>query len=160
MQEKICWRETVLGRVGVAVADECVTRVFLPEMKAQAGDCLRRRSLVAEETLDKIEAYLQGESQKILAPIALGGSDWQRRVWAVIRAIPYGQTLTYAQVAAKLGKPGAARAVGRACKENKLPLLIPCHRVVAVSSLGGYVGGLACKRWLLDLEQGRKTALN
>jgi len=160
MQEKVWWRQTAIGQVGVAVADECVTRVFLPTMREQARGCLRRRSELAEQTLDQIVAYLDGESKKILAPIALGGTDWQQQVWAVIRAIPYGATWTYAQVAAKIGKPGAARAVGRACRENKLPLIIPCHRVVAMEELGGFVGGTECKKLLLDLEQGKQLALD
>lgn len=155
MKERVWWRETPIGEVGVAVADELVVTVLLPGMSAKEG-LVRRRTLLAEKTLDQIEEYLMGRRQKVLAPIALAGSDWQQQVWAVIRDIPYGQTRTYAWVAAQVGKPGGARAVGRACRENLLPLIIPCHRVVARDEVGGYVGGKRCKKWLLDLEKKNK----
>ncbi len=85
-------------------------------------------------------------------PLAPEGTDFQRRVWAALQAIPYGQTRSYADLAARLGT--AARAVGQANGANPIPILIPCHRVVAAGGLGGYSGGdgAATKRALLDLE--------
>ncbi len=87
-------------------------------------------------------------------PLAPTGSRYQRRVWDALQAIPYGQTRSYADIAAVAG--GVARAVGQANRANPIPILIPCHRVVAASGLGGYSGGVGrdTKRYLLALESG------
>jgi len=83
----------------------------------------------------------------------LRGTDFQKKVWNVLSGIPYGKVLTYRQVAEKIGKPRASRAVGGACGANPLPIIIPCHRVVAGNGgLGGFSGGLKLKRFLLRLE--------
>jgi methylated-DNA-[protein]-cysteine S-methyltransferase len=83
-----------------------------------------------------------------------GGSDFRRRVWQVVAAIPYGQTRTYGQLAEAVGRPDRIRAVGAANGRNPLAIVVPCHRVVAGDGgLTGYAGGLARKRFLLDLER-------
>ncbi len=79
-------------------------------------------------------------------------TDFQRAVWRVLERIPYGETRTYGDVAAALGRPRAMRAVGNANHANPWPILVPCHRVVAAHDLGGYGGGLEVKRFLLSLE--------
>ena len=81
-------------------------------------------------------------------------SAFRRRVWEAIRQIPFGQTVTYQELAAQIGSPGAARAVGGACAANRLLLAVPCHRVVACRGLGGFALGLEWKRRLLALEAG------
>jgi methylated-DNA-[protein]-cysteine S-methyltransferase len=88
-------------------------------------------------------------------PLHLGGTDFQRRVWAAMQAIPAGQTRTYGAIAAQLGS--APRAVGQACRANPCPIVVPCHRVVGARGLGGFAGDtsgrkLAVKRWLLTHE--------
>lgn len=86
------------------------------------------------------------------------GTAFQRRVWDVLLAIPFGETLTYGEVATRAGQPGAARAVGHAVGRNPLAIIVPCHRVVAAGGrLGGYAGGLDNKRWLLDHERAVAT---
>lgn len=104
------------------------------------------------EARDQLFAYFDGALTAFDLPLAPAGSAYQRRVWQALRTIPYGQTLTYAAIAARAG--GVARAVGQANGRNPIPILIPCHRVVAASGLGGYSGGegLDTKRWLLALE--------
>jgi O-6-methylguanine DNA methyltransferase len=87
-------------------------------------------------------------------PVDVNGTPFQLRVWQELRAIPYGETRTYSEVARSLGQPSAARAVARACATNRVALLIPCHRVVREDgSLGGYRWGLDRKRALLDAER-------
>lgn len=87
-------------------------------------------------------------------PLDLQGTPFQLQVWGELRQIPWGATVSYQELARRLGKPKAARAVGQACGRNPIPLIIPCHRVVAGDgSLGGYSGGLARKRWLLEHER-------
>jgi methylated-DNA-[protein]-cysteine S-methyltransferase len=86
-------------------------------------------------------------------PLHPHGTDFQKAVWKKLQAIPFGVTRSYAQIAAATGKPGAARAVGAACAANPIPLLIPCHRVIASNgTLGGFSGGLAIKKALLRAE--------
>ncbi|MDP6709240.1 MAG: methylated-DNA--[protein]-cysteine S-methyltransferase [Alphaproteobacteria bacterium] len=105
-----------------------------------------------ERALAHLNAYFDGKAPEILLPLAPAGTDFQQRVWRAMSAIPYGATLTYGGLATESG--GSARAVGVACGANPIPILIPCHRVVAASGLGGYSGdgGLDTKIALLRLE--------
>ena len=98
--------------------------------------------------------YFAGGRRTFDVPLSLKGTPFQRRVWQALMEIPCGGTRTYGQVAAAVGSPGAARAVGMACHRNPVCILVPCHRVVgAGGSLGGYAWGLARKRRLLALER-------
>lgn len=102
----------------------------------------------------QLEAYLAGELLDFELPLAAAGTPFQRRVWDLLRAIPYGTTTTYGALAARLGQPAASRAVGLANGRNPLPIVVPCHRVIgADGSLTGYGSGLWRKRWLLAHEQ-------
>jgi O-6-methylguanine DNA methyltransferase len=109
-----------------------------------------------ELTTRAVRRALQGRPMAAKPPVDLScGTAFQRRVWAALRAIPAGKTVTYARLAASLKRPKAARAVGGACGANPAPLLIPCHRVVAAhGGLGGFSGGLHWKRKLLERETG------
>lgn len=100
----------------------------------------------------ELEEYLDGERRTFTVPLAPRGSAYRRAVWAALCAIPYGETRTYGAIAAVAG--GVSRSVGGANGANPIPILIPCHRVVAADGLGGYSGGegLATKRRLLQLE--------
>ena len=86
-------------------------------------------------------------------PILLVGTDFQHRVWSALLDIPTGQTVTYGELAARIGKPKAARAVGTALGANPVPFFVPCHRVVAANGLGGFTGGLDIKKRLLSIEK-------
>ena len=101
-----------------------------------------------------IVAYLAGKARSFALPLDWGDhSPFQMKVWEVLRGIPYGRVRSYGWVARKIGRPRAARAVGAACGANPVPLLVPCHRVVAGDgSLGGFSGGLPNKKRLLKLE--------
>ena len=104
-----------------------------------------------------IDATLGGDPAGDAVPVAFtGGTPFQRRVWVELRRIPRGQTVTYAELAARIGAPGAARAVGAAVARNPVSIVVPCHRVVgADGSLTGYAGGTERKRALLELEGAR-----
>ncbi|MDR5894137.1 methylated-DNA--[protein]-cysteine S-methyltransferase [Halomonas mongoliensis] len=101
---------------------------------------------------DQLLAYLAGRRRSFSLPLAPRGSDFQREVWSALLRIPWGETRTYGELARRLGREGAARAIGTANGANPLPILIPCHRVVAAGGLGGYSGGVERKRLLLALE--------
>jgi len=107
------------------------------------------------QVLEEIERYLQDPSARFDLDLVLEGPPFQRRVWRELSAIPSGETLTYGQLAERIGS--GARAVGNACRANPCPLVIPCHRVVATQGLGGFAGErsgrkLEIKRWLLRHE--------
>lgn len=113
---------------------------------------------VLTETAEQLEAYFAGERTDFDLPLAAAGTDFQQRVWAVLRTIPYGATWSYGELAAQLGQPGAARAVGLANGRNPISIVVPCHRVVGSDgSITGYGGGLERKQTLLDLERGRSA---
>jgi methylated-DNA-[protein]-cysteine S-methyltransferase len=103
----------------------------------------------------QLAEYFAGERRAFALPLAPLGTDFERRVWQELAVIPYGETRSYAEVAAAIGRPAACRAVGRANGSNPIAVVIPCHRVIGSDgSLTGYGGGLPLKRFLLDLEGG------
>jgi methylated-DNA-[protein]-cysteine S-methyltransferase len=104
--------------------------------------------------VDWLRRYFDGEPADFHLPVSLArGTDFERAVWTALAAIPYGEMRTYGQIAADVGEPDAARAVGTACNRNPLPVVVPCHRVVgAGGKLVGFGGGLRRKKLLLELE--------
>ncbi|GHF26236.1 methylated-DNA--protein-cysteine methyltransferase [Streptomyces mashuensis] len=107
------------------------------------------------EALRQLDAYFAGDLTVFDVPLRLDGTPFQRRVWDALLEIPYGVTLTYGQLAERIGAPTASRAVGLANGKNPVSIIVPCHRVIGSSgSLTGYGGGLDRKRRLLDFERG------
>jgi methylated-DNA-[protein]-cysteine S-methyltransferase len=101
----------------------------------------------------ELSEYANGDRMTFDVPLALSGSEWQKAVWAELTRIPFGETRSYGEVADALGRPGAARAVGSANARNVLPVVVPCHRVIAADgTLGGFNGGLHLKERLLEHE--------
>ena len=125
----------------------------MPSQLTAANSTPHLRSLHEQTTAALLQA-LAGQPPEKLPPIDLSaGSAFQRRVWEVLRTIPRGKTLTYTEVAIAIGRPKAVRAVGGACGANPVPVLVPCHRVLAAhGGLGGFSGGLDLKRTLLARE--------
>jgi len=145
--------ETRLAPLAVTIRDGAVVRIELNTRARRSAETPLER-LVSRE----LEEYGAGERTQFTFTIAPEGTAFDRRVWQAVQAIPYGQTKTYGEIAAGIGKPGAARAVGTANGRNPVPPVIPCHRVVAAGGkLGGYGGGLPLKRRLLDMETLRAT---
>lgn len=102
----------------------------------------------------QLTAYFAGDLTEFDVPLDLHGTPFQRRVWTALQGIPYGETITYGELAAELGNPSASRAVGLANGRNPVSVIVPCHRVVgSTGSLTGYGGGLERKRYLLDFER-------
>ncbi|MFH1467911.1 MAG: methylated-DNA--[protein]-cysteine S-methyltransferase [Pseudomonadota bacterium] len=109
-------------------------------------------ALLAEAAL-QLAAWFAGRRRDLDLPLAPSGTPFQREVWAALRAIPWGETISYGELARRVGRPGASRAIGGANHHNPLPIIIPCHRVVGHDGrLTGFGGGLAVKRWLLEHE--------
>jgi O-6-methylguanine DNA methyltransferase len=109
------------------------------------------------EVARQLTAYFAGRLIDFDVPLRLHGTTFQRRVWAALADIPYGETVSYGELAALIGQPTAARAVGLANGRNPIAVIVPCHRVIgSTGSLVGYGGGLDRKRYLLRLERGRR----
>ncbi|MFZ5486484.1 MAG: methylated-DNA--[protein]-cysteine S-methyltransferase [Pseudomonadota bacterium] len=107
----------------------------------------------------ELAEYFAGQRRQFALPLDLVGTPFQQRVWQALLAIPYGQTWSYAQQAAHIGQPRATRAVAAANGQNKISIIVPCHRVIGSDGqLTGYGGGLPRKAWLLGLEQGQQAA--
>lgn len=125
--------------------EDRIEELFHDHELAQGGVINRK----AEE---QIIAYLEGRLTKFDLPLEMTGTNFQKKALKQVARIPYGKTRTYGEIARSIGSPRAARAVGSANAKNNLPLVIPCHRVVASNGLGGYGGGLPLKKKLLKLE--------
>jgi methylated-DNA-[protein]-cysteine S-methyltransferase len=123
------------------------------EIKLHGAASRKPGSPFEEKVARELEEYLAGLRSDFSFRIQANGTPFQRLVWDELRRIPYGATASYGEIAARIGKPGAARAVGTANNKNPIPLVIPCHRVVAAGGkLGGFGGGLELKKRLLGLE--------
>lgn len=150
--------ESPVGRLTLAMdAAGALTALYLEGQKyEQSGDALGEREEGAGEVIvDQLQEYFAGTRTAFDLPLNPRGTEFQKRVWASIAEIDYGQTATYGAIAEKLGQPRSARAVGAATGRNPIALIVPCHRVVGVAGkLTGYAGGLDRKRWLLDFERG------
>lgn len=144
--------QTPFALLGIRVEDdELAEIVFL----ARDGETLSPQHRLAERVCAQVERYVDDPDFRFDLPLARPGTPFQRRVWSGIAAIGPGSTRSYGELARELGS--APRAVGQACGANPLPLVVPCHRVVAASGIGGFAhrrGGfrLAVKRWLLEHE--------
>ena len=166
---KVAIFKTDLGWMGVGATARGVAKAVLPRRSRAAverefASYLRAPSFSAEGSRvathhvevarNEIRSYLAGRRQILDLPLDLEGQPvFRRKVWDVLRTIPYGRVRSYGWVARKIGTPRAARAVGGACGNNPTPLIVPCHRVVAGDgSLGGFSGGLPAKKRLLRLE--------
>lgn len=109
---------------------------------------------VLVKAASQLEAYFAGELTDFDLPLELEGSGFQRTVWAGLREIPYGETISYGELARRIGQPSASRAVGLANGRNPISIVVPCHRVIGANgSLTGYGGGIERKQFLLGLEQ-------
>ena len=111
------------------------------------------------DAVEQLQAYFAGELTTFDLDLELLGTAFERRVWAALRTIPYGETRSYGEIAQQIGAPGAFRAVGRANGRNPVGIIVPCHRVLGANGgLTGYGGGLDRKRALLELEKSRNSA--
>ena len=165
----VSWLPTPLGTM-MAVADEAALHMSeFTDRKALARQVERIRRMsdrpvvvgrtkITDGFERELAAYFAGELRSFSTPLHTHGTEFQRRVWQGLRAVPYGQTRTYAELAGGIGSPRAVRAAAGSNAANALALIVPCHRIVPkAGGVGGYAGGPERKRWLLDLE--RRTLL-
>lgn len=143
---------TLIGTVSITEdGNGSITGVFLPSDNLPSMD--QGETPALKEAAKQIEEYLSGKRTEFDLEMSYEVSDFRSKVMGEISKIPYGTVRTYGEVAEAIGRPGSSRAVGTACRENPLPILIPCHRVIPTTGgYGNYAGGTGLKRKLLNLE--------
>jgi methylated-DNA-[protein]-cysteine S-methyltransferase len=153
--------DTPIGRLLIAGDEDAVRRIDFPRDgkpgRPEAGWEESERGAVGE-TIRQLREYFEGGRSEFELPLAPAGTQFQKAVWGRLREIPYGETISYGELAKRVGNPKASRAVGAANGQNPIPIVIPCHRVIGANGkLTGFGGGLPVKEALLALEarQGR-----
>lgn len=160
---KVFFYNTKIGEIGIVEDDYGITEIYTKDILEDKEKIIQENSLKIEETslinkaYNELEEYFNGKRKEFTLKLSLKGTDFQKKVWNELMNIPYGETRSYKEVAIKIGKPTAARAVGMANNKNKILIIIPCHRVIGQNgSLVGYGAGLDIKKYLLDLEKENK----
>lgn len=149
----LSYYESPLGTLTLMEENGSLTAVHLERVEPPKG-CRPAETPLLSRARRQLWEYFEGKRKSFDLPLAPAGTPFQQEVWLRMSEIPYGQTATYSQLAAKAGHPTAARAVGGACHSNPIAIILPCHRVVgSTGKLTGYAGGLPMKEALLALEQ-------
>ncbi len=149
-----CWAtyESPLGPLTLVAREGELRQLRFPGYGARLREELRRPAALAG-TLGQLEQYFAGERRAFELPLELVGSPFQRQVWEQLLEIPYGTTVSYGELARRIGRPDDARKVGAAVGRTPVPIVVPCHRVIGSNGdLTGYGGGLQRKRALLEIE--------
>lgn len=141
---------TPTGTLKIEADETALTAISFLFEKAESPD---QPNEVCEEASFQLKAYFDGRLQHFDLPLRQNGTEFQKKVWQQLMEIPFGKSISYSELAKRLGDPNYVRAVGAANGKNPFAIVVPCHRVVgAGGSLVGYAGGLPRKRWLLDFE--------
>lgn len=144
--------ESPIGTLTLVAHDGRLRRLLFPGDGSGLSEDLRQPDAFAAATA-QLDEYFAGERRQFELPLEPIGSPSQRRVWSELRAIPYGETISYKELAERVERPGEAREIGAVVGQTPLPILVPCHRVIGSNGdLTGYGGGLDRKQALLDLE--------
>ena len=144
--------ESPIGRLVLESDGDVLIGVWLPNERRHGRRDVDDVPPVLKETASQLEQYFARERTEFDLPTELDGTAFQREVWAELSRIPYGETISYGELARRVGRPNGPRAVGQANGRNPIPIIVPCHRVLASNGIGGYGGGLRVKRALLELE--------
>jgi len=143
---------------GKTAGKAAICYIFLNAVNTPNGYTKQETPLI-KKAARQFSEYFDGKRKSFDLPLSLQGTDFQKKVWKALKNIPYGKTISYGEIAAKIGNPKACRAVGLANNRNPISIIIPCHRVIGHNgSLTGYGGGLELKQQLLDLEKNSNRA--
>lgn len=150
--KKIFYYGTLLGKIGIAEEKGQITNLVF-ENESINENVENEETDVLKEAISQLNEYLLGERKDFKLPLNPAGTDFQKKDWQALQQIPYGRTVSYGEIAEKIGCPKGARAVGLANNKNPIPIFIPCHRVIgADGSLVGYGAGIDKKIKLLEIE--------
>ena len=150
--------ESPIGKLVLVADDEGIRRVHFPDDdSAYEVDAIEDPERFTD-ALEQLDEYWSGKRTEFDLPLIPEGTEFRMQVWDALLDVPYGKTASYGEIARRVGRPKAARAVGAACGSNPLPIFIPCHRVVgSTGALTGFGGGLPIKEKLLALEKGEPS---
>lgn len=156
MQTNFCRIDSPLGKLLLVSNGQTLMQLHTDGNRTVPADWVEQEDAVLKQTREQLSAYFAGERTTFDVPLGAEGTAFQREVWRELRQIPFGETISYGEMARRIGRPRAARAVGDANRRNPIGIIVPCHRVIGVTGeLVGYAGGLSVKRWLLDHEARR-----
>jgi methylated-DNA-[protein]-cysteine S-methyltransferase len=148
-----------IGELTILASDDAVVAIrwdhepFDARLNGDIVDVAHGEHAVLDEAVRQLDEYFDGERREFDLPLEPNGTPFQREAWTALRAIPFGETISYGEQARRLGDRNKSRAVGAANGKNPIPIVVPCHRVVASNGhLTGFAGGLDVKAWLLDHE--------
>jgi methylated-DNA-[protein]-cysteine S-methyltransferase len=148
-QTYYAYYESPIGLVEIAGTDSAITALQFVESRNEAGES----HPYVEQAAAQVAEYFAGQRREFNLDLEMAGTDFQKHVWRELLTIPYGETVSYQNIATALGNPHAVRAVGAANGQNPISIIVPCHRVVGSNGrLTGYGGGLWRKEWLLNHE--------
>lgn len=152
------WMESPVGRLAITAAEDGVRQILFADGRDRIApeDGWVEGGRHVHEAERQLTAYFAGRLREFRLPLSPHGTPFQQRVWNELLKIPYGQTISYGELARRVGNPNGSRAVGLANGANPISIVIPCHRVIGSNGrLTGYGGGLKNKEWLLALERGQ-----
>ena len=156
MTIRYCMYDSPVGPLLLAADEVALVAIEFPTSRhpvVRGADWVEGDNAVLAQARVQLGEYFAGNRTAFDLPLGPRGTEFQRGVWQALASIPYGETVSYAQLASRVGKPSAMRAVGAANGRNPLPIVLPCHRVIgADGSLTGFGGGLPTKQFLLELE--------
>jgi len=144
--------DTPVGHLVLESDGDVLIGIWLPSQATTTRGDGHDAPPVLKDTATQLEEYFAGERTGFTVPMELDGTPFQKDVWAELTRIPYGETISYGELARRVGRPKGPRAVGQANGKNPIPIIVPCHRVLASTGIGGYGGGLPMKRTLLAVE--------
>ncbi|HVB90694.1 MAG TPA: methylated-DNA--[protein]-cysteine S-methyltransferase [Acidimicrobiales bacterium] len=144
--------DTPVGRLVLESDGDALIGIWLPTQSQPARGSGHDAPPVLKDAATQLEEYFARERTEFDVPMVLDGTVFQKEVWAELTRIPYGTTISYGELARRVGRPKGPRAVGQANGRNPIPIMVPCHRVLAGDGIGGYGGGMAMKRTLLATE--------
>ena len=144
--------DTPVGHLVLESDGDVLIGIWLPSQARTTRGAGHDAPPVLKDTATQLEEYFAGERTGFEVPMELDGTAFQKEVWRELTRIPYGETISYGELARRVGRPKGPRAVGQANGKNPIPIIVPCHRVLASTGIGGYGGGLPMKRTLLAVE--------
>ena len=144
--------DTPVGQLVLESDGDVLIGIWLPSPATTTRGDGHDAPPVLKDTATQLEEYFAGARTEFTVPMELDGTAFQKDVWTELTRIPYGKTISYGELARRVGRPKGPRAVGQANGKNPIPIIVPCHRVLASTGIGGYGGGLPMKRTLLAVE--------
>lgn len=144
---------TPVGKIGISEENQKITEMFFADVEGSSAN-QGEETPILKEAAKQLQEYFEGQRKEFDLPLEIVRTDFQKRVWQALRRIPYGKTCSYKDIAIAVNSPKGFRAVGMANHENRIPIVIPCHRVIGANGkMVGFSSGIGYKEKLLDLEK-------